>query len=215
MRSVQRACWIQYVGGHPDGGHRALRLVCRRPDDACRAPWVVSADDHVDPDVWSQVAALALDSGAFVVPASRTSTMRQRRQHRTFRTWWPRRSRSPRARCHWPSPGGAARSGTAHGLPEPPPTWCVPCVRGERRSTCPRTRPRTGIAESGAAIAGLTRSPWPTWSKRATPPTFTTIFAPGDRDHLRSRRTGVTNARSGGSGAVSSDLPASPGVVEG
>ena len=33
------------------------------------APWVVSVDDHVDPDVWTMVMNLALDCGAVVVPA--------------------------------------------------------------------------------------------------------------------------------------------------
>ena len=31
--------------------------------------WVVSVDEHVDPEVWSLVMGLALDCGAFVVPA--------------------------------------------------------------------------------------------------------------------------------------------------
>ena len=33
------------------------------------APWVVSVDDHVDPDVWAEVMHLALDCGSVVVPA--------------------------------------------------------------------------------------------------------------------------------------------------
>ena len=33
------------------------------------APWVISVDDHVDPDVWTMVVDLALDCGAVVVPA--------------------------------------------------------------------------------------------------------------------------------------------------
>ncbi|MCL2535289.1 MAG: prephenate dehydrogenase/arogenate dehydrogenase family protein, partial [Nocardiaceae bacterium] len=33
------------------------------------AVWVVSADDGVDPTIWSQVAQLALDCGSVVVPA--------------------------------------------------------------------------------------------------------------------------------------------------
>ena len=33
------------------------------------APWVISVDDHVDPDVWTEVMHLALDCGAVVVPA--------------------------------------------------------------------------------------------------------------------------------------------------
>src|SRR5258708_2359893 len=33
------------------------------------APWVISVDDHVAPAVWSTVMELALDCGAFLVPA--------------------------------------------------------------------------------------------------------------------------------------------------
>ena len=33
------------------------------------AAWVVSVDDHVDPQVWAQVMHLALDCHAIVVPA--------------------------------------------------------------------------------------------------------------------------------------------------
>ena len=33
------------------------------------APWVVGVDDHVDPGVWTEVTALALDCHAVVVPA--------------------------------------------------------------------------------------------------------------------------------------------------
>jgi prephenate dehydrogenase len=59
----------RFVGGHPmtgtahsgwTAGHRGLFT---------RAPWVVSVDEHVDPEVWSMVMTLALDCGAVVVPA--------------------------------------------------------------------------------------------------------------------------------------------------
>ena len=33
------------------------------------APWVISVDDHVDPDIWAKVMDLALDCGSVVVPA--------------------------------------------------------------------------------------------------------------------------------------------------
>jgi prephenate dehydrogenase len=33
------------------------------------APWVLSVDDHVDPQVWAQVMHLALDCRAVIVPA--------------------------------------------------------------------------------------------------------------------------------------------------
>lgn len=59
----------RYVGGHPMAGTAHSGWSAGDQTMFVGAPWVVSADDHVDPDVWSQVAALALDSGAFVVPA--------------------------------------------------------------------------------------------------------------------------------------------------
>jgi prephenate dehydrogenase len=39
------------------------------PELFAGAPWVVSVDDHVDPDVWAMVMDLALDCHAIVVPA--------------------------------------------------------------------------------------------------------------------------------------------------
>lgn len=59
----------RYVGGHPMAGtaHSGWRA-----GDAALfggAPWVVGVDEHVDARIWSQVADLALDCGAVVVPA--------------------------------------------------------------------------------------------------------------------------------------------------
>ena len=54
----------------PDGRHRALGLVGRRRRPVPRdAPWVVSVDEHVDPAGVVAGDGLALDCGAFVVPA--------------------------------------------------------------------------------------------------------------------------------------------------
>lgn len=59
----------RYVGGHPMAGTAHSGWSAGDQGLFVDAPWVVGVDDHVDPGVWSQVAALALDCGAFVVPA--------------------------------------------------------------------------------------------------------------------------------------------------
>lgn len=59
----------RFVGGHPmtgtahSGWSAGDALLFRN------TPWVLSVDDHVDPGVWGQVMNLALQCGAFVVPA--------------------------------------------------------------------------------------------------------------------------------------------------
>ena len=59
----------RFVGGHPMAGtaHSGWAAGDRRM--FVGAPWVISVDDHVDPDVWAKVMHLALDCGAVVVPA--------------------------------------------------------------------------------------------------------------------------------------------------
>ena len=59
----------RFVGGHPMAGTAHSGWSAGGADLFLGAPWVVSVDDHVDPDVWSQVMRLALDCGAVVVPA--------------------------------------------------------------------------------------------------------------------------------------------------
>ncbi|MGH3916364.1 MAG: prephenate dehydrogenase [Pseudonocardiaceae bacterium] len=60
----------RYVGGHPMAGTSASGWAAGTVDLFTRAPWVVSPDEGVDSAVWGQVARLALDCGAHVVPAS-------------------------------------------------------------------------------------------------------------------------------------------------
>lgn len=59
----------RFVGGHPMAGtaHSGWRATDARLFTG--APWVLSVDDHVDAGVFTQVMTLALDCGAFVVPA--------------------------------------------------------------------------------------------------------------------------------------------------
>jgi prephenate dehydrogenase len=59
----------RFVGGHPMTGTADSGWAAGYAGLFTRAPWVVSVDDHVDPQVWSMVMRLALDCGALVVPA--------------------------------------------------------------------------------------------------------------------------------------------------
>ncbi|MGH3918231.1 MAG: prephenate dehydrogenase [Pseudonocardiaceae bacterium] len=59
----------RYVGGHPMAGTSASGWVAGSATLFTGAPWVVGTDDGTDPVVWAQVARLALDCGAHVVPA--------------------------------------------------------------------------------------------------------------------------------------------------
>ncbi len=59
----------RFVGGHPMTGTAESGWTAGHAGLFTMAPWVVSVDDHVDPVVWSMVMTLALDCGAFVVPA--------------------------------------------------------------------------------------------------------------------------------------------------
>ncbi len=58
-----------FVGGHPMAGTAYSGWAAGDPGLFVGAPWVVSVDDHVDPDVWAMVMDLALDCQAIVVPA--------------------------------------------------------------------------------------------------------------------------------------------------
>uniref|UniRef100_UPI003B8A956C prephenate dehydrogenase/arogenate dehydrogenase family protein n=1 Tax=Rhodococcus sp. TaxID=1831 RepID=UPI003B8A956C len=59
----------RFVGGHPMAGTNESGWEAGDAEMFRDAVWVVSADDGVDPQVWSQVARLALDCGSVVVPA--------------------------------------------------------------------------------------------------------------------------------------------------
>ncbi|MCT7370851.1 prephenate dehydrogenase [Mycolicibacterium llatzerense] len=59
----------KFVGGHPMAGTAHSGWTAGTADLFAGAPWVVSVDDHVDPDVWAQVMHLALDCRAVIVPA--------------------------------------------------------------------------------------------------------------------------------------------------
>ncbi|MDY6999335.1 MAG: prephenate dehydrogenase [Actinomycetota bacterium] len=59
----------RFVGGHPMAGTAQSGWQATDAELFVDAPWVLSVDDHVDPAVWAQVMALALDCGSFVVPA--------------------------------------------------------------------------------------------------------------------------------------------------
>ncbi|MGH3875233.1 MAG: prephenate dehydrogenase [Pseudonocardiaceae bacterium] len=59
----------RYVGGHPMAGTSASGWAAGSATLFAGASWLVSTDDGADPLVWAQVAQLALDCGATVVPA--------------------------------------------------------------------------------------------------------------------------------------------------
>ncbi|AOW93739.1 prephenate dehydrogenase [Rhodococcus sp. WMMA185] len=59
----------RYVGGHPMAGTSASGWSVGSADLFHDAVWVVGTDDDADPDIWTQVAQLALDCGSVVVPA--------------------------------------------------------------------------------------------------------------------------------------------------
>lgn len=58
----------RYVGGHPMAGTNRSGWSAADPDLFRDAVWVVTVDDGADPDVWREVASLALDCGSVVVP---------------------------------------------------------------------------------------------------------------------------------------------------
>lgn len=59
----------RFVGGHPMAGTAHSGWAAGDTRLFVGAPWVISVDDDVDPQVWALVMQLALDCGAFVVPA--------------------------------------------------------------------------------------------------------------------------------------------------
>ena len=59
----------RYVGGHPMAGTAHSGWSAGDAALFTGAPWVISVDEHVDAEIWSQVMHLALDCGAVVVPA--------------------------------------------------------------------------------------------------------------------------------------------------
>lgn len=65
------ACGLldRFVGGHPMAGTAHSGWAAGTAKLFVGAPWVVGVDDHVDPQVWTLVAQLALDCHAVVVPA--------------------------------------------------------------------------------------------------------------------------------------------------
>ena len=68
-RSIRSGLLATFVGGHPMAGTAHSGWAAGDARLFVGAPWVISVDDHVDPDVWAMVMDLALDCGAVVVPA--------------------------------------------------------------------------------------------------------------------------------------------------
>lgn len=64
-----RGLSARFVGGHPMAGTAESGWEAGSADLFRDAVWVVTVDDDTDPELWQQVAALALDCGSVVVPA--------------------------------------------------------------------------------------------------------------------------------------------------
>jgi prephenate dehydrogenase len=60
----------RYVGGHPMAGNSVSGWPAGTATLFHRAAWVVTTDDTDDVDLWTDVATLALDCGAHVVPTA-------------------------------------------------------------------------------------------------------------------------------------------------
>jgi prephenate dehydrogenase len=59
----------RFVGGHPMAGTAHSGWEAGGQRLFAGMPWVISVDDHVEPDVWMMVMDLALDCGGVLVPA--------------------------------------------------------------------------------------------------------------------------------------------------
>jgi prephenate dehydrogenase len=66
---ARHAPQIRYVGGHPMAGTSESGWAAGSATLFTGSSWVVGGDEGADPEVWAQVAQLALDCGAQVVPA--------------------------------------------------------------------------------------------------------------------------------------------------
>lgn len=67
---ARRAPAVRYIGGHPMAGTSTSGWAAGSADLFAGAPWMVGTDEGADPEAWAQVARLALDCGAHVVPAT-------------------------------------------------------------------------------------------------------------------------------------------------
>jgi prephenate dehydrogenase len=65
-----RGLGARFVGGHPMAGTAHSGWGATDPELFRGATWLVAADDDADPDTWSRVARMALDSGARVVAST-------------------------------------------------------------------------------------------------------------------------------------------------
>ncbi len=70
LAEVQAAGLLErFVGGHPMAGTAHSGWHATDAGLFVDAPWVLSVDEQVDGQVWTEAMTLALDCGAFVVPA--------------------------------------------------------------------------------------------------------------------------------------------------
>ena len=187
----------RFVGGHPMAGTAHSGWAAGDAGLFVGAPWVVSVDDHVDPQVWADGDDAGAGLRRLRRPGPRpTSTTPPPPRSRTCRTCSPRRWPSPPRRSRWRSRWPRAPSGTAPGSPPPRRTWCGRCARPTPPSCCPPSTRRSICSPRPAQHLAERRARWPTWSTPATPPAPATTASAATEivDHRhRRRRTGATN----------------------
>ena len=157
---------------------------------------MISVDDHVDPQVWAEVMHLALDCGAFVVPArsdehDAAAAAISHLPHLLAEALAATAADVPLA---FSLAAGSFRDGTrvAATAPDLVRAMCE-ANSGQLRSALDRaidllTRARDGLADARA------RSP--NWSSRGTPPGCATTAStgPDPRRSPSARTAGATNS---------------------
>ncbi|SDX16993.1 prephenate dehydrogenase [Amycolatopsis xylanica] len=69
LDSVKRlAKWNKFVGGHPMAGSQESGWTATNPELFRGAAWVVCVEEDTDLQAWAEVAQLAIDVGAHVIP---------------------------------------------------------------------------------------------------------------------------------------------------
>ena len=145
------------------------------------APWVISVDDHVDPDVWAMVMDLALDCGAVVVPArsdehDAAAATISHLPHLLAEALAVTAGEVPLA---FALAAGSFRDGTRVAATAPD------LVRAMCEANADQLLPvldRTiDLLDAGARRAGRARARWPIWSRPVTPPASATTASADPR----------------------------------
>ena len=160
------------------------------------APWVLSVDDHVDPDVWTMVMDLALDCGAVVVPArsdehDAAAAAISHLPHLLAEALAVTAGEVPLA---FALAAGSFRDGTRVAATAPD------LVRAMCEANADQLLPVAGPHDRPARAMRATRWPrrarWPNSSRPVTPPASATTASADPRSSRSSsaRRTGARNS---------------------